>query len=49
MPLQDAANLLVDVRIVLHKDFDRMLIGLGGCGCWKINRLLSSVHDMGNA
>ena len=30
MPLQDAANLLVDVRIVRYKDFDRMLIGLGG-------------------
>ena len=48
VPLQDAANLLIGVRIVRYKDFDRMLIGLGGCGCRKINRLLSSVHDMGN-
>ena len=49
VPFKDAANLLVDVRIVRYKDFDRILIGLGGCGCRKINRLLSSVHDMGNA
>ena len=49
MPLQDAANLLVDMRIVRYKDFSRLLIRLSGCRCWMINGLLGSVYDKFNA
>ena len=47
--MQDAANLLVDMRIVRYKDFSRLLIRLNECRCWMINGLLGSAHDKLNA
>ena len=47
--MQDAANLLVDMRIVRYKDFSRLLIRLNGCRCWMINGLFGSAHDKFNA